>query len=57
MDKRAEKKREKGEELQLKPNTERPRKKRPIDEAEDSSRQKKSKVSGEELDTVLGSIF
>jgi ESF2/ABP1 family protein len=55
LDKRAEKKREKGEEFQLKPLRERP-KKRVIEESESSSR-KKNKVSDEQLDTVLGSIF
>jgi ESF2/ABP1 family protein len=55
LDKRAEKKREKGEEFQLKPLKEHP-KKRVIEESENSSR-KKNKVSDEQLDTVLGSIF
>jgi len=55
LDKRAEKKREKGEGFQLKPFKEHP-KKRIIEESESSSR-KKNKVSDEQLDTVLGSIF
>jgi ESF2/ABP1 family protein len=55
LDKRAEKKREKGEEFQLKPLKEHP-KKRVMEESENSSR-KKNKVSDEQLDTVLGSIF
>lgn len=52
LDKRVEKKREKGEEFQLKEHP----KKRVIEESENSSR-KKNKVSDEQLDTVLGSIF
>ena len=55
LDKRAEKKRERGEEFQLKPLKERP-KKRIIEESE-SSAHKKSKLSDGQLDTVLGNIF
>jgi ESF2/ABP1 family protein len=55
LNKRAEKKREKGEEFQLQPLKERP-KKRVIEES-DSSARKKIKVSDEQLDAVLGSIF
>jgi ESF2/ABP1 family protein len=57
LDKRAEKKREKGEELQFKVNTERPRKRRPMEDVEDSERHKKPKASTGDLDTVLSSIF
>ncbi|KAF8239498.1 hypothetical protein L208DRAFT_1237102 [Tricholoma matsutake] len=55
LDKRAEKKREKGEEFQLKPFKERPNK-RVIEEGENSSH-KKHKPSDAQLDTVLSSIF
>jgi ESF2/ABP1 family protein len=55
LDKRAEKKREKGEEFQLKPLKEHP-KKRVVEESESLAR-KKNKLSDEQLDTVLGSIF
>lgn len=57
LDKRAEKKREKGEELQFKAGPERPRKKRSAEDAEESERRKKPKPSAVDLDTVLGSIF
>ncbi|KAF8075866.1 hypothetical protein FPV67DRAFT_386803 [Lyophyllum atratum] len=57
LEKRAEKKREKGEELQFKPRTERPSK-RAIEESEESSQNRKKKKSSEgQLDTVLSSIF
>lgn len=55
LDKRAEKKREKGEEFQLKPIKERPKKR--IFEESESSAHKKSKISDGQLDTVLGNIF
>jgi len=57
LEKRAEKKREKGEELQLKPRKERPRK-RAIEESEEGSQShKKKKYAEGQLDTVLSSIF
>jgi ESF2/ABP1 family protein len=55
LDKRAEKKREKGEEFQLKPIKERPNKR--VVEDNKSSVRKKSKLENGQLDTVLGSIF
>jgi ESF2/ABP1 family protein len=54
LDKRAEKKRERGEEFQPKPLKERPKKR--IIEGESSAR-KKSKLSDGKLDTLLGNIF
>ncbi|KAG6811247.1 hypothetical protein H0H92_008365 [Tricholoma furcatifolium] len=58
LEKRAEKKREKGEELQFKPLKERPVKpKRKLGDVEDSSQSHKKLKSEGHLDNVLSSIF
>ncbi|KAG6865382.1 hypothetical protein C0991_003085 [Blastosporella zonata] len=58
LEKRAGKKREKGEELQFKPLRERPSKKRQVDDSDESSQSRKKKKSAEgQLDSVLSSIF
>ncbi|KAG5337115.1 hypothetical protein C0989_010736 [Termitomyces sp. Mn162] len=57
LEKRAEKKREKGEELRFKPLKERPVKRRSDDSEEVSQSRKKHKSSEEQLDNVLSSIF
>ncbi|KAH0586926.1 Pre-rRNA-processing protein ESF2 [Termitomyces sp. J132] len=57
LEKRAEKKREKGEELRFKPLKERPVKRRTDDSEEVSQNRKKHKSSEEQLDNVLSSIF
>ncbi|KAG6889023.1 hypothetical protein C0992_006719 [Termitomyces sp. T32_za158] len=59
LEKRAEKKREKGEELQFKPLKERPAKtKRRSDDSEEHSQSRKKQKSAEEqLDSVISSIF
>ncbi|KAG6877449.1 hypothetical protein C0993_007133 [Termitomyces sp. T159_Od127] len=59
LEKRAEKKREKGEELQFKPLKERPTKarRRSDDSEEQSQSRKKQKSSEEKLDSVISSIF
>ncbi|RDB17016.1 Pre-rRNA-processing protein ESF2 [Hypsizygus marmoreus] len=57
LEKRAEKKREKGEELQLKPLKERPYKRPAEGKEEGSERPKKKKISDGELNTVLSSVF
>lgn len=55
LDKRAAKKKEKGEEFELKPNNQAP-KKRPL-EGEISESRKKQKGTSETIDSVLKSIF
>ncbi|KAF9464269.1 hypothetical protein BDZ94DRAFT_1321172 [Collybia nuda] len=57
LDKRAERKREKGEEFQPKLINDHPRKKRLPDEEEESGRLKRLRTSGGELESVLSSIF
>lgn len=58
LEKRAEKKREKGEELEMKPRKERPMQKRTIEDSEEAMQSRKKKKSAEgQLDTVLSSIF
>ncbi|GLB33266.1 putative pre-rrna-processing protein esf2 [Lyophyllum shimeji] len=57
LEKRAEKKREKGDELQLKPRKERPRKRAVEDNEDGSQNRKKNKHAEGQLDTVLSSIF
>lgn len=55
LDKRAAKKKEKGEEFELKPNNQAP-KKRPL-EGESAESRKKQKGTSETIDSVLKSIF
>jgi ESF2/ABP1 family protein len=55
LDKRAAKKKEKGEEFELKPNNQAP-KKRSL-EGESSESRKKQKGTSETIDSVLKSIF
>ncbi|KAF5371970.1 hypothetical protein D9615_008103 [Tricholomella constricta] len=58
LEKRAEKKREKGEELEMKPRKERPSYKRVIEDSEEGLQsRKKIKESEGQLDSVLSSIF